>query len=304
MFGGGIDTAEDELMAQALGADICDDGTADNDEVPIDGMAYLRSVMREAKKEKQVVVAPNANALTAVRPRDAVYTGREKGTKDVGREYLPTATWVRERTDEFARVRMKLARHIALVKKKDNGERVKVPAASDEKAWCLYCYGAEIWNKVCLARQRNAQNGDDDDDGQDENKGRWTSEMVNASTAAANNSGSEPHTTVISSLKPTACATLLEHHIEWADALEGVASRGMAAWIYALLARAEKPLHPDHVSAIRTLAMVCGRQRSNMLADHVAKGDGKGSPPPFVTGLSLLVCIVANYFSQSDLADA
>ena len=77
MFGGGIDTAEDELMAQALGADIRDDGTADSDEVPIDGMAYLRSVMREAKKEKQVVVAPNANALTAVRPRDAVYTGRQ-----------------------------------------------------------------------------------------------------------------------------------------------------------------------------------------------------------------------------------
>ena len=84
MFGGGIDTAEDELMAQALGADMCDDDdesgddTADKDkEAPRDGVAYLRSVMREAKKEKQVVVAPNATALTAVRPRDDVYTGRQ-----------------------------------------------------------------------------------------------------------------------------------------------------------------------------------------------------------------------------------
>ena len=55
------------------------------------------------------------------------------GTKDVGSEFLPTAAWVRERTDEFARVRMKLARHIALVNKEDSGEKVKVPAASDEK---------------------------------------------------------------------------------------------------------------------------------------------------------------------------
>ena len=56
------------------------------------------------------------------------------GTKDVGSEYLPTAAWVRERTDEFARVRMKLARHIALVNKEDGGgEKVKIPAASDEK---------------------------------------------------------------------------------------------------------------------------------------------------------------------------
>ena len=165
-------------------------------------------------------------------------------------------------------------------------------------AWCLYCYGAKTWNKICLARQKNAQNddGDDDQDGDE-----WTSEMV---TGTVSDSGHEPLTSVISSLKPTTCAALLEHHIEWAEALGGVASRDMAAWIYALLARVEKPLLPDHVSAIRTLAMVCGRQRSSVHADHVAKGDdGKGSPP-FVTALSLLVCIVANYFSQSDLADA
>ena len=152
-----------------------------------------------------------------------------------------------------------------------------------------------MWNKICLARQEKAQNGDGDDDQE------WTSEMVKH---PANDAGHEPLTSVISSLKSTTCATLLEHHIEWADALEGVASRDMAAWIYTLLARLEKPLQPDHVSTIRTLALACGRQRSSMLADYVAKGDGKGSPPPFVTGLSLLVCIVANYFSQSDLADA
>ena len=164
-------------------------------------------------------------------------------------------------------------------------------------AWCLYCYGAEIWNKVCLARQKEAE---DDDD-----KGWWTSQMV-ASAAAGSNPGHEPLTSVISSLKPAACAALLEHQIEWADALDGgVVSRKMAAWIYALLARLEKPLHPDHASAIRTLAMVCGRQRAALLAEHAAKAEGeKGPPPPFVSALSLLVCIVANYFSQTDLADA
>ena len=84
MFGGGIDTAEDELMAQALGSDLCDyDGEEEGaddvggEALPNDGVAYLRSVMREAKKEKQVVVASNAIALTSVRPRDDVYTGRQ-----------------------------------------------------------------------------------------------------------------------------------------------------------------------------------------------------------------------------------
>ena len=165
-------------------------------------------------------------------------------------------------------------------------------------AWCLYCYGAETWNKICLARQKNAQSGGEgDDDDDDKAEDEWTAEMV---TPAASDSGHEPLTGVISALKPSTCAALLEHQIEWAEALGGVASPGMAAWVYALLARAEKPLHPDHVSAIRTLAMICGRQRAALLADFA----GKGSPPPFVTGLSLLICIVANYFSQSDLADA
>ena len=83
MFGGGIDTAEDELMAQALGADVGEDDDSGEEDAgnggaaaPRDGMAYLRNVMREAKRERQVVVAPNATALTAVRPRDHVYTGR------------------------------------------------------------------------------------------------------------------------------------------------------------------------------------------------------------------------------------
>ena len=55
------------------------------------------------------------------------------GNNDIDREYLPTSAWVRERTDEFARVRMKFARHIALVSKEGSGERVKVPTAADEK---------------------------------------------------------------------------------------------------------------------------------------------------------------------------
>ena len=168
---------------------------------------------------------------------------------------------------------------------------------SQLSAWCLYCYGAKTWNKICLARQKNAQSGGEGDDDDDKAGDEWTAAMV---TPAVSDSGHEPLTGVISALKPSTCAALLEHQIEWAEALGGVASRDMAAWVYALLARAEKPLHPDHVSAIRTLAMLCGRQRAALLADF----DGKGSPPPFVTALSLLICIVANYFSQSDLADA
>lgn len=68
------------------------------------------------------------------------------------------------------------------------------------------------------------------------------------------------------------------------------------AWLYALLARLEKPLHPDVGSALRTLALVASRQRRDLV-----EGENRELGP--VNGLSLIVCLVARYFNQRDLAD-
>jgi hypothetical protein len=73
-----------------------------------------------------------------------------------------------------------------------------------------------------------------------------------------NRKGHEPLTSVIVQLKSVWCVSLLEYQVEWAETLSIVDEMG--AWIYALLARLEKPLHPDVTSTIRTLALVCSRQ--------------------------------------------
>uniref|UniRef100_A0A3B3X2L1 Gem-associated protein 2 n=1 Tax=Poecilia mexicana TaxID=48701 RepID=A0A3B3X2L1_9TELE len=65
-------------------------------------------------------------------------------------------------------------------------------------------------------------------------------------------------------------------------------------WLYALLACLEKPLLPEAHSSIRQLARRCAHLRSTM----VGLLEDEDLP-----ALNLLICLVARYFEQVDLAD-
>ncbi len=155
--------------------------------------------------------------------------------------------------------------------------------------WCIYCYGKEFWSRVTAARN-------DDMDKEEEA----------TSGVGKGAAGHPPLTSVVSQLTPSAAARLLEFHVEWAEAVqdredETVTDR-MGPWLHALLARLEKPLYPDVESAIRSLALICSRQRAKII-----EGGGKETNVDAlaerVTPLTLFVCIVAKYFGQADLAD-
>ncbi|KAG7237211.1 hypothetical protein INR49_032544 [Caranx melampygus] len=64
-------------------------------------------------------------------------------------------------------------------------------------------------------------------------------------------------------------------------------------WLYALLACLEKPLLPEAHSSIRQLARRCAQLRSTLESQEDEK----------LPALNLLICLVARYFEQNDLAD-
>uniref|UniRef100_A0A671M6N9 Gem-associated protein 2 n=1 Tax=Sinocyclocheilus anshuiensis TaxID=1608454 RepID=A0A671M6N9_9TELE len=64
-------------------------------------------------------------------------------------------------------------------------------------------------------------------------------------------------------------------------------------WLYALLACLEKPLLPEAHSLIRQLARRCSAVRANL----ESKDDDR------LSALNLMICIIARYFEQNDLAD-
>eukprot|EP01041_Mallomonas_annulata_P002008 gene2007-3902_t len=73
---------------------------------------------------------------------------------------------------------------------------------------------------------------------------------------------------------------VLSHHVSWLERKELSVSR--AAWIYALLARLEKPLYQDTAAVVRNLYRICSESES-------------------IAVLNLLITISGLYFSQGEI---
>ena len=119
----------------------------------------------------------------------------------------------------------------------------------------MFCHGAPFWNSVCTALK--AKDSDSDEDNEDNT----------ASVNESNSAGHAPLTTLLCSLRPNVVVVVRipEYHVGWCEAVEMVLPGGgvlgdvatpsapmMGEWLFALLARLEKPLHPDVESLLRS----------------------------------------------------
>ena len=111
--------------------------------------------------------------------------------------------------------------------------------------------------------------------------------------AKANGEGHDPLLELISSLKQSQITRLIEYQAEWAEVLNVDVSQ--ALWFYSLLGAVEKPLHPDVESSMRSMVLVCSKQRSYLISQQSAS--------QVITHLNLIICLVSKYFGQADLAD-
>uniref|UniRef100_A0A672SPQ3 Gem-associated protein 2 n=1 Tax=Sinocyclocheilus grahami TaxID=75366 RepID=A0A672SPQ3_SINGR len=96
---------------------------------------------------------------------------------------------------------------------------------------------------------------------------------------------------IVSKLNQSTISAVLEYLINWFEERDFVPQLGR--WLYALLACFEKPLLPEAHSLIRQLARRCSAVRANL----ESKDDDR------LSALNLMICIVARYFEQNDLAD-
>ena len=99
------------------------------------------------------------------------------------------------------------------------------------------------------------------------------------------------HVTALKFIIQYKVETLLEYNAHWLE--ESGFSQLRGQWIYALLAKLEKPLKPEMCSLIRSIARTCCTLRSRLpTADD-----------PFLPQLNLFIALVGRYFDQTDLAD-
>ena len=144
------------------------------------------------------------------------------------------------------------------------------------------CFGSEFWKRV-----QKAQEEEDDEVEEVESKPERL-------FAKANGEGHDPLLELISSLKQSQITRLIEYQAEWAEVLNEV-DVSQALWFYSLLSAVEKPLHPDVESSMRSMVLVCSKQRSSLISQQSAS--------QVITHLNLIICLVSKYFGQADLAD-
>ena len=105
--------------------------------------------------------------------------------------------------------------------------------------------------------------------------------------------GTSPYLSIMLSMTQPVILQVLEYQVEWLQS-KSTLSKQQGQWLYALLACLELPLFPETCSLLRTLAKTCSRIRGNL----------KSVEDPAMAPLMLLICLVANYFRQMDLADS
>ncbi|OWZ18333.1 hypothetical protein PHMEG_0007604 [Phytophthora megakarya] len=227
---------------------------------PQDVQEYLWRVRIEAEGIPDVVVAPDVNP----RQFDARQTSNMPklqtfGLEETDPERIPNEKWKRELLADFAELRQLITRWEAIGPPKaetvNNGDipqeilRTKVPRMSDEEGWIAFCFG------------------------------KPGTEM----------SATPPHLRLLLQFDQVLTRRLLDYHAEWLRLdVAAPVSRARAVWIYALLARLDKPVHASVAATIRQLLRRCWALRCELETLSQIQ----------LKALNILIVVTGDFFGQ------
>ncbi|CAI5701148.1 unnamed protein product [Peronospora effusa] len=226
---------------------------------PQDVQEYLWRVRIEAEGIPDVVVAPDINP----RQFDAQQTSnmpklQSFGLQATDPERVPHDKWEKEVLADFAELRQLLARWEAIGPPKAEtlkpGDvpieilRTNVPRMSDEDGWIAFFFGKS-----------------------------------GTETAAT-----PPHLRLLLQFDQVLTRRLLDYHATWLSDEMMSLSRARAVWIYALLARLDKPVHAGVAATIRQILRCCWTLRCDLEAPSDLQ----------LKSLNILIVITGDFFGQ------
>lgn len=232
---------------------------------PRNPQEYLRQVQLEASLCPDVVVAQiDPKKLKHKQTVNASVPSCHAAPKG----FSPSLSWQQMQMSKFSDVRQSICKNRKHWSSQTLDDNVLMPKATDEEGWKLFCLGKRV---------RLGSTSDPDD---------HQSPEIDYSLV-----GFPPFLSIVSRLNQSTVLVVLEILIGWFEESDFVPQLGR--WLYALLACLEKPLIPEAHSTIRQLARRCAQLRSTLRSQDDEK----------LPALNLLICLVARYFEQSDLAD-
>lgn len=240
---------------------------------PTSGNEYLRRVQLEAKQCPVVKAEIDTSRFLS---NQTVTVNGSNGCLPAPKGFAPSKFWQQKQVADFSEVRQKLSKYKKNLAERNVKLKAALPKLDDDIGWCQLCFGGQA---------SNVQQVDDDSaniSNLDDDKSPATFPKEN---------GVPPSLSIVCAMSQLLIEQVLNYHISWLEVTGFTPQQGR--WFYALLACLEKPLTPEACSSLRSLARVCCKLRANLTSCE----------DPILAALNLLICLVANYFDQRDLAD-
>ena len=233
--------------------------------LPVDAMEYLVRVRAEAAKIPDIMVAESV--ATAVRPPEPERVA-----------LAPPTEWEVSVLADLSEARSCLEAYKARGVGSKRFPRVSVPSMRDARGWACFCFGSDA-----------ASNYEAEEDGSDSDDDAVTSSPVEPAAREksiffSSSSYRVPSVRLVLQFDSPMTQALLGHHVRWIEGKDGL-SPEEAAWVYALLARVDFPLHRDTLALIRRLVRRLLQLRDNQTT-HVAS-------------VMTLLVVAGRYFGQA-----
>ncbi|XP_060685083.1 gem-associated protein 2 isoform X1 [Hemiscyllium ocellatum] len=259
---------EEDLMPRQLPVDDWDTiEDFDPSVPPRTPQEYLKRVQIEASRCPEVVVAKIDPRKLKRNPTVNVSLS---GCQPAPAGFSPSLRWQQQQVANFSILRQSIAKHRDHWKSQPLDSNVMLPAPDDEEGWKKFCLGEKLYCDSSVPPNTN----EIDSPGID---------YVQV--------GFPPLLSIVSRMSQPTVFNTLEYLINWFGDKKLYPELGR--WLYALLACIEKPLLPEAHSLIRQLARRCSAVRAKLENPEDAE----------LSAVNLLICLVARYFEQSDLAD-
>ncbi|KAM6912510.1 gem-associated protein 2 [Xenentodon cancila] len=258
----------EELMPRLLPVESTGGGAGELDlsGAPRNPQEYLRQVQLEAALCPEVVVAHIDPKK--LKKKQTVHVS-VSGCHAAPAGFSPSLSWQQQQVGNFSIVRQTVTKNRNHWSSKTLDDNVQMPKLTDEEGWKRFCLGDGVYLGVSPL-------------------------LTDAELEPAldySKVGFPPFLSIVSRLNQSTVLMVLDVLISWFEERDFAPQLGQ--WLYALLACLEKPLLPEAHSSIRQLARRCAQLRSTLDSQEDEK----------LPALNLLICLVARYFEQNDLAD-
>ncbi|KAL7465269.1 hypothetical protein ACHAXS_005595 [Conticribra weissflogii] len=286
---------------------------------------------------------------------------RGDGSKISARE-CDCTRWVTNTISNFSKLRCFLELEDAKQREQSgNGcreRKIAVPRMKDRASWHVFCLGKQeahgnvggffedydfesdsdqegnsdncnagedsdevIEENSNLSQDRESNHSDGNKERENDGDGIASAKTYDARLVPQN--GYEPTSSLLLQLDQVLTRTLFHHHVHYFCEWKFPLTRRRAAWIYALLARMEKPWHREECCAVRRVLRECCSRRWELTIPIISKysshevstnqnvhqpagskehESGVGETNEMLASLNTLIAICGIYFEQSALA--